>query len=132
MEKSFLPERSVFSGLTRERLAKLKSRALRSGIWFKALRSIDRALWNLTIRVTNVVQSFRLAKALFSISLRVEEYLLKGFSCFLEDVGRPIAHKLSLFAESWGNRSARNWKSDGSFAKFLAVMHISSPGVGRL
>jgi hypothetical protein len=110
------------------RLAKLKQKALRSGLWFRTLNTIERALVNLTIKVVDHVQSCTLAKILFSIIAKLEnasesDKVLQA----LREVGFPLAHKLSLLAQKWNNESARNWMYDVSFAKFLAIMHMNHP-----
>jgi hypothetical protein len=118
-----------FPMLRRKRLLKLKLKAIRCRVWFRALSRIDRVLVDLTIRVADVVHSSRLAEALFSVVKKLEDGLEGRFSRSLKEVGFPLARKLSLLAQKWGNDLARNWMSDMSFAKFLAIMHINNSRV---
>jgi len=118
-----------FLMLRREKLLKLRSKAVRLGVWFRALSRIDRALVDLTIRVADVVHSFTLAKTLFTVVRKLEDCFESMVSHVLKEVGFPLARKLSLLAQKWGNSSARNWMSDKSFAKFLAIMHINNSRV---
>ncbi|MEA2089415.1 MAG: hypothetical protein U9O89_01465 [Thermoproteota archaeon] len=118
--------------LRKEKLRKLKLRAIRRRVWFRALSRVDRALVNLTIKVVDGVRSFTLAKALLSVVKKLEDVLESRVLRALKEVGFPLARKLSLFAQKWGNNSARNWGSDVSFAKFLAIMHINNPTVFKL
>ena len=116
--------------LEKEKLVKLKSKAIRSGVWFRALSRIDRALVDLTIKVVHGMRSFTLARIVFSIVEKLEDALENRFFLnALKGVGFSHARKLSLFAQKWGNVSARNWEFDLSFARFLAIMHLNSPGV---
>lgn len=44
-------------------LSRLKMRAMRSGVWFRALERIDRVLLHLTLRVCDAVRGRALAKS---------------------------------------------------------------------
>lgn len=118
--------------LTKQKLRKLKLQAVRRGVWFRGLSRVDRALVNLTIKVVDGVRSFTLAKALLSIIKKLEDAFESRVSHMLKEVGFPLARKLSLFAQKWGNNRAQNWMHDVSFAKFLAIMHINNPGVVKV
>ena len=41
-------------------------------------------------------------------------------------VGMPLAQKIVLIAQKWGNSSAKEWATDTSFACFLAVMNAKT------
>jgi hypothetical protein len=110
----------------RARLNLLKLKAKRTGIWYKALNHLDRALVDLTIKVADRVMSLRLAKALSAIIKKIEEALESKISKAIRMVGLPLAYKLGLIAKKWGNPHAEKWIFDLSFARFLAVMRINS------
>jgi hypothetical protein len=126
MPKTVLQE-IASSFLTKARLIKLKLKAIRAGVWFKALPRIDRALVDLTIKVASNIRSVTLAKNLLAVTRKLEGLLESSLSQALREVGLPLAQKLSLVAQKWGNTTAKNWASDVSFTKFLAVMHINEP-----
>ena len=115
--------------LTKGRLLKLNLKAVRCNVWFRALSRIDRALIDSVIKVVNGVRSFKLAKILLSVVEKLEDALENRFLNALKEIGFPLARKLSLSAQKWGNKSARNWAFDLSFARFLAIMYINNPGV---
>ena len=115
------------STIGNSRLIQLKSKSLRSGVWFKTLNKIERALVNLTIKVVGHVRSLTLAKILFSISAKLKNAMESRVIHALKEVGFPLAMKLSLLAQKWNNDSARNWMYDVSFAKFLAILHVNNP-----
>jgi hypothetical protein len=126
MPKTVLQENA--SGfLNKAQLMKLRLKAIRAGVWFRALPRIDRALVDLTIKVASSVRSFTLAKNLLAVIRKLEGLLESSLSRALREVGLPLAQKLSLVAQKWGNSSAESWSSDSSFIKFLAVMHINEP-----
>jgi hypothetical protein len=115
------------SFLNKAHLMKLRLKAMRAGVWFRALPRIDRVLVDLTIKVASNVRSFTLAKNLLAVIRKLEGLLEGSLSRALREVGLPLAQKLSLMAQKWGNVSAESWPSDSSFIKFLAVMHINEP-----
>lgn len=124
-----LQEKAFCFLLRKEKLLKLRLKAIRCGVWFRTLSRIERAIIDLTIKVVDRVRSFTLAKNLLSVVKKLKGAFENRLSHALEAVGFPLARKLGLFAQKWGNDLARNWMSDMSFAKFLAVMHINNPGM---
>ena len=121
------PQDNAFSFLDKTQLVKLKLRAMRSGVWFRALPRIDRVLVDLTIKVTSNVRSVTLAKCILSIMRKLEGLLESKFVRAIREIGFSIACKLSLFAQKWGNIVAKSWVSDLCFARFLAVMNLNEP-----
>jgi len=113
-------------GLSRAALVRLKLKSLRSGAWFKVLRSTERALVDVTIRVVDRVRSSVLADALFSVVGKLLDASRSRIEVAVKEFGLPYVHRLSLLAQQWGNESARQWMSDLSFARFIAVMHLNS------
>jgi len=111
--------------LNKAQLIKLRLKAMRAGVWFRALPRIDRVLVDLTIRVVSNVRSFTLAKSILAVIRKLEGLLERSLLRALREVGRPLAQKLSLVAQKWGNAFAKGWASDLSFGIFLAVMHIN-------
>jgi hypothetical protein len=107
-------------------LVRIKQKALRSGAWFKVLRNTERALVDVTIRVVDRVRSSVLANALLSVVGKLLNASRSRIEVAVKEFGLPYAHKLSQLAQQWGNESARQWMSDLSFARFLAIMHINS------
>ena len=114
---------SIF--LNRAQLVKLKFKAMRSGVWFKALHRIDRVLIDLTIKVAENIRSPHLAKCILTVLGKLEGLLESSVLKSLRLIGRPLAEKISLTAEKLGNTSAKNWAADSSFAFFLAIMHTN-------
>jgi hypothetical protein len=120
---------SIF--LNKKQLIKLRLKAIRAGVWFRALPRIDRVLVDLTIKVASTVRSVILAKSILTIIRKLEELLESRLLRILRKVGAPLAQKLSLVAQRWGNMSAKNWPSDKSFVNYLAVIHINEPSTFR-
>jgi hypothetical protein len=109
--------------LNRVQLMKLRVKAMRAGVWFRALPRLDRVLVELTIKVTENIRSKYLAKSIIAVVGKLEGLLESSVLKSLRLIGRPLAEKISLTAQKLGNTSAVDWASDSSFAFFLAVMH---------
>lgn len=124
LRKPFLCGISGFV-LEKSELLRLRFKAVRCGVWFRALSRVDRAVVDVTLRVVDVVRGRRLAAAVLSVVRKLEEAVEGRVSRLLKEVGFQLALKLSLFAQKWGNVHARDWASDASFAKFLVIMHIN-------
>ena len=121
-----VPNVDAFCFLDKKQLVNLKTKAMRSGAWFKALQRIDRVLFDLTIRVVGTIRSAKLAKSILALTRKLEDAMKSSFSSRLKEVGLPLAQKISFTAQKLGNISAISWVFDSSFALFLAVMQINN------
>jgi len=117
----------TFCFLSKAQLIKLKLKAMRAGMWFRALPRIDRVLVDLTIKVASSIRSTTLAKKILMVVRKLESLLESSLLRAFREVAIQLAQKFSLIAQKWGNTSAKNWASDVSFIKFLAVMHVNGP-----
>jgi len=111
--------------LNRTQLVKLRQKAIRSGIWFRALPRIDRVLVDLTIQVAISIRSSSLAKSILSVVSKLDRLMESTVLKSMSLIGRSLAERYSLIAQKLGNSSAKAWASDPSFAFFLAVMHTN-------
>jgi hypothetical protein len=111
--------------LNRAELMKLKVKAVRAGVWFRALPRIDRVLVDLTIKVAENIRSAHLAKSIFAVVGKLEELLESKISKSARLIGRPLAEKISQIAQKWGNPSAKTWPTDSSFVLYLTIMHTN-------
>src|SRR3989337_44685 len=98
--------------LTRGEIIKVKTKALRRGVWFRALTKTDRACIDLAIIVVERVRSRLLLKVLFSLMKKLEEIMESHVYRLMREVGGSMAKKLSAIAQEWGNESAHNWVRD--------------------
>ena len=118
---------NIFSFINKNQLIKLRSKAKRAGVWFRALPRIDRVLVDLTIRVASSIRSFTLAKNILAVTKKLEGLMESSLLRAFRGIALQLAQKLSAIAQKWGNISAKKWASDISFVNFLAVMHINKP-----
>ena len=123
-------QNNTSSFLDTTQLVKFKLKAIRAGVWFRALPRIDRVLVDLTIRVTQTIRSASLAKCVSSVTRKLEGLLESKLSRAMREIGVPLARKLSLFAQKWGNRVAEEWAKDLGFVRYLAVMKLNGHSLG--
>ncbi len=129
MKKSFPQERKT-RFVEKISLVKLRLRAMRSGVWYRALNRIDRVLVDLTIKVAKTsIKSTSLINQLLSVTTKIETLLENKLSRTTREYGLPQACKLSGIAQSWGNKHAHAWSSDFGFATFLAALKLNASHV---
>lgn len=110
----------------RRELISIRSKALRKRVWFKALNESERALVNLSIRVVEVVRSETLSKVL-AIAVGKLREIMKGLMDRAREIGQPLAEKLSMLAQAWGNPGAWSWAKDEFYAIYLGLSALSRP-----
>ena len=119
------PQISSFSFLKNIQLRRLKHKAMRQGVWFKALSRIDRVLFDLTIQVQTTIRSPTLARSILAVTRKIEEVIESKFARAIREIGVPTLAKLSLLAQKWGHTHAWQWTNDLEFARFLTVMKVN-------
>jgi hypothetical protein len=112
--------------LTTQGLMKVKTRALRQRVWFKAATRVERGIVDLTIRCVETVRSPVLASAVLNIVSKILKVLQEGFMERAENVGREVVEKLCVIAERWGNESVTDWKQGDEFVRFLGVIALNA------
>jgi len=116
--------------LTRQGLMRIKIRALRRRVWFKATSRLERGIVDLTIRCVERIRSSVLAGILSEIVRRILRTLENGFLEMVNRVGRAVAEKICAIAEGWGNENASSWKHDSGFIRFLGINTVDSRSFG--
>src|SRR5713101_7875991 len=104
--------------MTREVLARLRTRALRQQVWFRALDHLERSLVDLTMRWVDQVRSGRLRRVLMEILAKLVRALDNGMVRALER-GKKWAARSSHQAVRWGNMQAYRWRFEEVFQRFL-------------
>ncbi|MCK4818930.1 hypothetical protein KA005_24365 [bacterium] len=108
-------------------LSGLRGKALRRRLWYKALDGLERSLYNLTCIVVDRVKNPVLGRQILGLVLKLRDALKGEFVRLVESLGVKRAWEASKFAVDWGNRGARVWRDDVSFAKLHAVVALYSP-----
>ena len=112
--------------LSRQGLTKIKARALRRKVWFKALSRVERGIIDLTIRCVERIRSHALMKTVLAIIDKLLRTLEESYLKKVERAGREIARKICEIAWKWGNSHALTWKYDINFVRFLGVNALNS------
>ena len=115
--------------LGKDELTKIRTKAIRRGIWFRALTKAERAQIELTMRIVKKIRSFFLAKVLGAIVGKLLDAMESKVARVMREVGRGLAEKLSQIAQNWGNKSANQWTKDPSFIQYLAITYINTPAM---
>jgi len=113
--------------LTRQSLINTRVRAVRQGIWFKALSRIERGILDLTLHCVARVRSRVLAGIVSDIIAKILKTLKPSFLEAAMRIGREIADEVCGVAEKWGNSDALRWKHDLDFVCFLGVTAVNKP-----
>jgi hypothetical protein len=108
--------------LSKMQLIRLRTEAMRSGVWLRELQRVDRALVNNPMKVARSVRSKTSAPCILAIKCKVQKLTKKRIS---QAIGSPAAHRLSARAQKWGYKTAHQWKTDVGFAQHLTIMNIS-------
>jgi len=115
--------------LEKNELAKIRTKAIRRGIWFRTLTKAERAQIELTMKIVKKIHSLFLAKVLGTIMRKLLDAMESKVARVIREVGRGLAEKLSRIAQRWGNKSAHHWKEDPSFVRYLAITYINTPAM---
>ena len=94
------------------------TRAKRAGTWFRLPR-LQKSLYGLAMRLDVKLQSHELLKALVSVLKALRETCDRAGVAFVR--ATRLAWAISGAAERWGNVKAREWRSDLSFIRYLAI-----------
>ncbi|NIR13151.1 MAG: hypothetical protein GWN86_04050 [Desulfobacterales bacterium] len=105
-------------------LVLIRRKAWRKKVWYKALSRVERGLVSLTIRCVDRVQSSKLAVLLNAIVKRLEIALESRVKRLMEEVGRPLARRISRIAQDWGHKSALKWTGEEGFVRYLTIMSL--------
>ena len=115
----------MLSDNSRIQLSLIRRKAVRMGVWFRVLTRAERGLVDLTIRCIDKVKSVRLAFALAKTLGKLLNGVRSSFLRRLEQLGRPLAEKISEAAVSWGNTEAVRWRYDISFIRLAGLNSLS-------
>jgi len=116
-----------YSGVmfTREFLSRLRGRALRKGLWYRALDHVERGIFCLTCRLVDRVESEVLGVVLVGIVDKLRKVLKSEFVRLMEIYGARKARIIVKQAMNWGNKRAFDWVHDLDFIRYLTNITIN-------
>ena len=108
-------------------LLKMRRRAMRRRVWYRALDRVERGILSLTARVVDRVESAVLGVELVKIMRKLRDALKSGFVRRMEEHGFGRAKEVAGQAVAWGYGAARVWASDLAFVRYLTVFDVNKP-----
>ena len=112
-------------------LLTMRRRALRRGVWFRVLDNAERAIVSLVARCMEKPRSSKLIDMLAKILVKIKGALKSPMADLVNQVGRPLAKKLSQTAQKWGYETAGEWALNMGFWRYLAMESLNSPRGSR-
>jgi hypothetical protein len=109
-------------------LSALRTKALRSGVWFASLSYEDRVLASMIHKNVRIVKNATLATVIARIMGKLFYALTNStFLKRIDGIGRPLAKAYSEKAVSMGNNEAANWMNDKNYIMYLGTMALHDP-----
>ena len=105
---------------TNEFILSMKRKALRRGVWFKALDQLERGIFSLTVQVVEGVESVKLGVIIVKIMRKLCDAWNSEFVKRIE-LGTLLAKRLAAQAVAWGYADAESWASENDFIIFLTI-----------
>jgi hypothetical protein len=112
---------------TKNFLVNFRQKALRRGLWFRTLDSLDRGFFNLTCIIVDRIESETLLREILGIVLKLRDALKGEFVRLVESLGVGRTWRASENATLWGYSDAHCWRWDMEFARFHAVIEHNDP-----
>ena len=110
-------------------LTKIRREAMRKHIWYKTLSTLERSILDLASKYIKKPKSPILIDILAKIVVKIKKAAKTPILRLIEQIGRPLAKKISQIAKKWGNKNAESWASNKIFQKYLTIIEINNiPG----
>ena len=107
-------------------LSKIRKKALRKGVWYKALDSLERGILSLSSRVINRVESSLLGIELVKILSKLRFFFKSDFTKCIENYGYKRVKELVMISINWLPNYANRWINDLNYAKYITLIHINN------
>jgi hypothetical protein len=118
-------ESATFSLRVKNHLKKAIATSKRRGAWF-SLDRMERSILRLAARLDLKFSSLELFRALASILKKLEQHGETLYAWLQR--GTKLAWAFSEFAVSSGNKSARSWRNERSYAVYLGQILSNNTG----
>jgi len=110
-------------------LLKLKQKSIRSNnTWFRVLSLDKRRFIDAVIQTVDRIQSTLLLKLMAELSEKLLN-AIGGIPALIGSIpygmityGAPLAKRVSITAQAWGNKAAKLWVNDEAFIRYLTVI----------
>ena len=112
---------------TRSFLSDVRRKALRKGVWYKALDSLERGLISLACRVIDRVESVVLGREIVKIMRKLVDSMKSGFVRRIEEYGYFKAREIVDQVNCWDQSYSPNWSLKIDFVRYLALIEYNWP-----
>ncbi len=112
---------------TREILVEVRRRALRRGVWYRALDGVERGILSLASQILDTVRSSMLSIQLVKIIAKIRDVCKSGFIKHLERFGMARVRVIQAQAFSFGYEGAKTLSSDFDFVRYLIFLDFNQP-----
>jgi hypothetical protein len=113
-------------------LSDVRRRALRKGIWFRALDTLERGILLLSAQVVNSVRSSLLTFQLVKILAKLKNASKSGFLNHLERFGLERVRAVQVQAEAFGSERVKGLVGDFGFVRYLMFLDYNQPICWRI
>jgi hypothetical protein len=100
---------------------------MRSRVWWRALDSLERGIFDLTTRLLDDVRSVLLQVQIVRILAKLRKSLRSGFVRHLEDHGMERLRQVCRSAEAIGCGFTDSLRHDHGFLRFLIFLDYNQP-----
>lgn len=105
----------------------VRRRAIRRGIWFRALNSLDRGILNLSAILLDDVRSVTLHVQIVSILAKLEDAFKSPFRRFEEKHGQERLRQVVEEAVKLGYDAAKYLRGNKEFRDYLMFLDFHQP-----
>ena len=115
---------------TDEFISRLRRRALRRRIWYKALDRVERGILVLVSRVVDRVESEVLGVVLVEIVRKLRDAMKCEFVTLMETYGVKRVRDLVEYTLAWGNTSTICWANDQGYVRHVTNLKLNGEYLG--
>ena len=112
-------------------LTEIRRKAIRKRIWYKTLTQAERAILNLVPKCVKKPKSPKLIDIIAKIIVKIQNALKSKIITLRNQIGRPLAKKISQIAQKWGYNRAKEWAEDPKFIQYLTIIKINDIPIFR-
>jgi hypothetical protein len=107
-------------------LSEMRLRAMRKGVWYRALDRLERGILTLASRVVDEVHDTVLGVELVKIFAKIRDATASRFVRHVETFGVIRVREIIEVTDKWNDAAGRLW-SGHSFARYLAFLDFNQP-----
>ena len=112
---------------TRSFLSDVRRKALRKGVWYKALDTLERGIISLACRVIDRVESVVLGVEIVKIMKKLVDSMKSDFVRRVEQYGLFKAKEIAKQVYQWDNSYSSMWSKNIDFARYVTLIEYNWP-----